>query len=415
MAREFFKDLPNTTTPLTASRLNGLLNGDEALGSIVVDDVNGKNLFDKGSFVAGDRKDAQLTIRISSRQVLYLEPGTYTFSTDLDTSVYRYEINTISSPAPVSSYDVLYGSGWKTTSTSTITIDNSTKGYFNLGVARINNSSLTISDISSANFQLEKGSTATEYTEYKQPVKKTSVGVKEDTTFYANDFKCRNLFDKNQTFASGTISDSGAEATSPNSARTINYIPVKEGTYIASYTTSNNSYLNIVACYNSSKTFITRLTNVRDSAFTLPSGTAYVRLVFYNSNGITISDFPNNYVTLVQLEPGSEATSYTPYKSFENNLEEVATVTNSLLNSGKTYNFNIPLSSICLVTIARTNGASDAGLYLTNIYTSTSSNQYLTTIKAYSYITSISLSNGVLSVTPSASSRINIIQLGIQR
>ena len=44
MAREFFKNLPNTTTPLSASRINGLLDGDEAMGNVVVDSIRGKNL-----------------------------------------------------------------------------------------------------------------------------------------------------------------------------------------------------------------------------------------------------------------------------------------------------------------------------------------------------------------------------------
>ena len=45
MAKEFFKNLPDTSTPLNANRLNGLLNGNEAMGNIVVGDVKGKNLF----------------------------------------------------------------------------------------------------------------------------------------------------------------------------------------------------------------------------------------------------------------------------------------------------------------------------------------------------------------------------------
>lgn len=45
MAREFFKNLPNTTTPLTAPRLNGLLDGDEAMGNILVDTIKTKNNF----------------------------------------------------------------------------------------------------------------------------------------------------------------------------------------------------------------------------------------------------------------------------------------------------------------------------------------------------------------------------------
>jgi hypothetical protein len=44
MAKEFFKDLPNTTTPLTASRLNGLLDGEEAMGNLVVDSIKTKNM-----------------------------------------------------------------------------------------------------------------------------------------------------------------------------------------------------------------------------------------------------------------------------------------------------------------------------------------------------------------------------------
>lgn len=47
MAKEFFKDLPDTSTPLSATRINGLLDGEESMGSIVVEDIKSKNLFDK--------------------------------------------------------------------------------------------------------------------------------------------------------------------------------------------------------------------------------------------------------------------------------------------------------------------------------------------------------------------------------
>jgi hypothetical protein len=53
MAKEFFKNLPDTSTPINASRLNGLLNGNEAMGNIVVGDVKCKNLFNKGTIVNG--------------------------------------------------------------------------------------------------------------------------------------------------------------------------------------------------------------------------------------------------------------------------------------------------------------------------------------------------------------------------
>lgn len=46
MAKEFFKNLPDTSTPLSAERLNGFLNGEESMGSITVEDIACKNLFD---------------------------------------------------------------------------------------------------------------------------------------------------------------------------------------------------------------------------------------------------------------------------------------------------------------------------------------------------------------------------------
>ena len=55
MAREFFKNLPETTTPLNAQRMNAFLNGEEAMGSIVVDDITSKNIFDNQWLSLGKR------------------------------------------------------------------------------------------------------------------------------------------------------------------------------------------------------------------------------------------------------------------------------------------------------------------------------------------------------------------------
>lgn len=45
MEKEFFKDLPDTSTPLSASRLNKLLNGKESMGDITVESIKSKNVF----------------------------------------------------------------------------------------------------------------------------------------------------------------------------------------------------------------------------------------------------------------------------------------------------------------------------------------------------------------------------------
>ena len=49
--KEFFKNLPDETTPYEADRFNDLLNGEESMGSIVVENIRSKNLFDKNSVI----------------------------------------------------------------------------------------------------------------------------------------------------------------------------------------------------------------------------------------------------------------------------------------------------------------------------------------------------------------------------
>ena len=53
MAKQFFKDLPDTSAPINSSRLNGLLDGDEAMGNLVVDSIRSKNMFNKDILITG--------------------------------------------------------------------------------------------------------------------------------------------------------------------------------------------------------------------------------------------------------------------------------------------------------------------------------------------------------------------------
>jgi len=67
--------------------------------------VEGKNLFNKATFTPGDSIGGTPSIRISSRQPLYLEEGTYVFSTNLNTTKYSWGIQSLDNVPPVSSYD----------------------------------------------------------------------------------------------------------------------------------------------------------------------------------------------------------------------------------------------------------------------------------------------------------------------
>ena len=71
MEKEFFKDLPDTSTPLNASRLNKLLNGKESMGDITVESIKSKNLLMLSN---------PLEVTLSKEIVGDFEAGTYTLS-----------------------------------------------------------------------------------------------------------------------------------------------------------------------------------------------------------------------------------------------------------------------------------------------------------------------------------------------
>lgn len=93
MARQFFKDLPDTSTPLTASRLNGLLDGEEAMGNLVVDSIKTKNIFGNYTIVNGYLFETRMSIRTgASDRLAFIEckPNTtYTISRSVITTSFR--------------------------------------------------------------------------------------------------------------------------------------------------------------------------------------------------------------------------------------------------------------------------------------------------------------------------------------
>lgn len=139
----------------------------------------GENLFDASTIVAGDIKGVDSTKRLSSRQALWLKEGTYTFSTTQGSPLrYAISVQDVGVP-PLNSYPSTYilNSGWQTASTYTFTLQS--PGYVVVSFSKENNAGITISELSSFSYQLEKGSTATTYTPYIKP----SINVDEELLY----------------------------------------------------------------------------------------------------------------------------------------------------------------------------------------------------------------------------------------
>lgn len=118
-------------------------------------DLGGKNIFNKTTIVAGDIRGQSTSIRLSSRQALWLDTGTYTMSTNA-VSPFRYacSVQNVGVP-PLSSYPTfIVDSGWKTGNTS-YTFTLSTAGYFMLALSKTSGN-ITVDEVADFEYQLEK-------------------------------------------------------------------------------------------------------------------------------------------------------------------------------------------------------------------------------------------------------------------
>ena len=156
-----------TGNPITATITDGAgkIESLKLDGDTYQQTYTGKNLID-GIFRQGNKQDFTTTNRIFTTQNLPVESGaTYTISTTLDTSIYKYAINIATAPFPQPTENVPYDSGWLTSDTFSFTP--SINGYLGIIVAHSNGTTnLTPSDISGVKWQLEKSSSASSYEPY---------------------------------------------------------------------------------------------------------------------------------------------------------------------------------------------------------------------------------------------------------
>lgn len=124
---------------------------------------SGKNLFDS-EFRQGSNTSATLSNYIFSKNIINCEKkNTYIFSTNLDTTVYKYAIQTNTQEFPT--YNAVSdNTGWQTTSTTKI--ETSIDGYLGILITKISGTDITPDEIKNVKFQIEKGSVATSYEPY---------------------------------------------------------------------------------------------------------------------------------------------------------------------------------------------------------------------------------------------------------
>lgn len=356
-----WENLPSTDTPITDTALdnmeNGIeyndqrLNGTKPMGSIVVDDVNCKNMFNTVIIINGWIDGTTMRVNsVNGNRMAFIpcQPNTtYTISRSVITSSFRVSDYTTTPPVTNSNVDYTVPTATKNDSGTEITYTTSaTAKYLIVHYANVGTDSADTITNSLASIQVELGSTATTYIPYKQPVKITNVGVKENTTFYANDFKCRNMLGINNYDLVGWSANNSATATyshrtmvitSNGSAysgffgKLLKFANLDDNeTYTVSFNVSaNNSTSFQYGRSGDLKTTDISTTTQRLSITDIGSNLIDKNFMFYclttAVRTITITD--------IQLEIGSEATSDTEYKNFDSTIEK--------LNVTSSYTFDL--------------------------------------------------------------------------
>ena len=261
--------------------------------------VASKNMFDSSTIIAGDIKGANTTIRLCSTQELWVEPGTYTFSTNM-TSPFRYTVgfNSIGKP-PLTVYPTYsYETGWQTVSSTTFTT--TVGGYLSVQFSKTGNATLTVEEAKAFNWQLERGSSATTYEEYNGITYKVNLG--------------KNVFDGvfrqgNQNFTTTTARIFSNDNSFPISNGETYTISTDLDTSVYSYAI----YIAQKPFLSSSNTMLYNSGYKTTSSFTFTSSyDGYLGFTVRRNNEANIvpEDVEGSWF---QLEKGNYATTYAEY------------------------------------------------------------------------------------------------------
>lgn len=312
MSREFFKNLPNTTTPLNAQRMNGFLNGNEAMGSIVVDDIECKNIFDgelkKGVYLYADGTysggASALNGYVCSVNKTPIEAGkTLRFSTNYPSYQVGY---------------VFYNNGTFVSSYvgRTVTVPEGANEF----VVNIQKSAdaekIELSEVEWV--QVEYGTEITDYVPHKK------FGYNSEETMgkiVVDDISCKNLLkntakSKTENGVTFTVNDDGSvhvsgTATANTFLRVTENLHLPAGKYTLSGGYVNSStFVAYQGTHSDGTTFNNAVRANGSREFELVDGDVIGFIQIRIGSGTTV-----DYTFKPQIEKGTVATEFTPYKS----------------------------------------------------------------------------------------------------
>ena len=275
------------------------------------------SLFDISTIVKGDIANNYDTIRLCSRQELWLEAGTYTINTNMP-SPFRFSvtINSVGKP-PLSDYPTYsFDSTWQTTAPYTFTI--TTAGYCVIQLSKNNNATLTVDEISQYYIQLQKGTETTPYTS----IELCKIGTYQDY-FYKDSGKWYLHKEVGKAILDGTenwnISNTGTShwyyiCNIASKLLSINFAPFQKMFYSNQYINNDITNSNTITGFNllSSAT----ITNIRirevseDTVNNFKTRISSNNIIVYGPLATSTNTEITDTTLIEQLEAIASATSY---------------------------------------------------------------------------------------------------------
>lgn len=387
MAKQFFSDLPNTTTPLTSSRLNGLLDGEEAMGNLVVDSIKSKNLLDNFSFIKGritsgtlERVNYISSIASTKNSVAFTTTSTWSGITSdfIEVKQGNYTISGVPDKK-IFYYVEAYNSSkvWQSR-----LVENNASSSFNytfsipsgIKYIRLVFQGNVADTYTITNLMIENGSTATTYSPYQE----LDIDNLAKQELVVGNIRGANLFDYTMTpiyYANTSvslISPNGIKVIGGNSGATYSsaiYKVLDIDNYLGKTITlscniniaTGQPRISIGTCDSSGGNRVNIVTkdissNGRYSvSATLPSSTTsttkYLMIGLYISHGTAPTSGDYSEFTNIQLNTG-EDTTYYPYqnlngmKTYSTNEQVVGTWIDGKPIYRKVVTFNINSSGM---------------------------------------------------------------------
>jgi len=294
----------------------------------------GKKNLTNGQFGQGSYGSALINNRIFTTMVMRVKKGqAYTVSSDLDMNTFRYAINLATTPLyPGSGGSLSFDSTWKTED-STYTFTPAGDYYLGIVVSRKDNGSLTPSAIEGVKFQLEVGSTVTDYEPYQSQEQEVNLG--------------KNLFNADYyATASYTTGTYKYVATDFEGGKTYTF----SATLKAGKTAISGAYICMSDNANPNSTS-NRMMAIRDGTPTTLENTATFasNATIYFQFYPTTLDIEQIFDTYdFQLEEGLVWTPYQPFVPYHYELAKIGDYQDYIFNDNGTWKIHKAVGKVVL-------------------------------------------------------------------